>query len=311
MNNKDTKLLWGRAASRCSICKVRVSEAGGDGSKYVVGEQAHIVGEKEGAARFNESIELKERNSYHNIILLCPTHHTMIDNDECTYTVAKLHQIKSEHELWVEENLSTLKDERQVAIDMQYSYLVDLVAELCWLSSFEDWISLACSTSMILSKQLSQNLAEVRKVVFKTTFLGEYKNLEKSIITLSESIGDYLAVYHLHSRMIIQQDMYQADRFYKLDGRFNPDYDVDLDKYNRWERAVTECCFNLARSINWFLDEVRSSINPLFLLNEGKMLLHYGPNSNMDYTSYKLEFEDIEKLNLPESFEMTDLSVLK
>ena len=37
---------------------------------YVVGEQAHIVGEKEDAPRGKSPLTLEERNTYHNMILL-------------------------------------------------------------------------------------------------------------------------------------------------------------------------------------------------------------------------------------------------
>ncbi|MEA1975365.1 MAG: hypothetical protein U9N10_07360, partial [Bacillota bacterium] len=40
------------------------------------------VGEKEDAARGKSQLSLDERNTYHNLILLCPTHHTEIDKNE-------------------------------------------------------------------------------------------------------------------------------------------------------------------------------------------------------------------------------------
>jgi len=65
---------------------------------------AHIEGEKPGAARYNANMPYEERNNYQNFILLCPTHHTIIDKDENQYTVEKLRQLKKEHEKWVEDS---------------------------------------------------------------------------------------------------------------------------------------------------------------------------------------------------------------
>jgi predicted restriction endonuclease len=96
MNLKDTKLLWGRAASRCAICKTKLSEVKKSENEYLIGEQAHIVGEKATAARGHSNLTKEERNSYHNIILLCPNHHTEIDKNPSKYTVEKLHLIKSD-----------------------------------------------------------------------------------------------------------------------------------------------------------------------------------------------------------------------
>jgi HNH endonuclease len=100
IKQKDIKLLWGRAANRCAICRVElIQDKNAASSSYTIGEQAHIVGEKDEAARGKSIMPLEERNSYHNLILLCPNHHTEIDNNEEDWPIEKLHQIKSMHEL--------------------------------------------------------------------------------------------------------------------------------------------------------------------------------------------------------------------
>ena len=116
MNQKEIKLLWGRAANRCSICRVELTQdAKAHDAAFVLGEQAHIVGEKDDASRGKSPLTLEERNSYHNIILLCPTHHTEIDKNEVDWPVEKLHLTKSKHELWVRETLGDAADTKQLA----------------------------------------------------------------------------------------------------------------------------------------------------------------------------------------------------
>ena len=71
VNQKDIKLLWGRAANRCSICKIELTQDSESvSSSFTLGEQAHIVGEKESAARGISKLSVDDRNSYHNLILL-------------------------------------------------------------------------------------------------------------------------------------------------------------------------------------------------------------------------------------------------
>jgi len=75
---KDVKLLWGRSGNRCAICRREVSEdkiASSDA--YPLGEQAHIVAEEAIGPRGESTLSLDERNRYHNLILLCPTDHTI------------------------------------------------------------------------------------------------------------------------------------------------------------------------------------------------------------------------------------------
>jgi hypothetical protein len=48
----------------------------------------------------------KERNSAPNLILLCLEHHTVIDGQAADYPVELLQRMKSEHEAWVDEELT-------------------------------------------------------------------------------------------------------------------------------------------------------------------------------------------------------------
>ncbi len=103
----DIKLLWGRAGSTCSICRCPLAVDKEHASETVhIGEQAHIVGEKETAPRGVSTLTLDERNSYYNLILLCPTCHTKVDKDEMSHPVEKLHMLKSKHEDWVKTRLT-------------------------------------------------------------------------------------------------------------------------------------------------------------------------------------------------------------
>jgi hypothetical protein len=64
----------------------------------VVGEVCHIRGDKKGAKRFDESQSDKDRHGYDNLILMCGTHHTVIDSDEAIFTPEVLLALKAEHE---------------------------------------------------------------------------------------------------------------------------------------------------------------------------------------------------------------------
>jgi hypothetical protein len=107
ISQKDIKLLWGNSGSRCAICRTELiqDKKAGDLS-YVLGEQAHIVGEKQNSPRGDSSLSVEERNKYNNLILLCPNHHTEIDKNEYNWSIEKLHQQKSKHEKWVNDSLN-------------------------------------------------------------------------------------------------------------------------------------------------------------------------------------------------------------
>jgi len=106
--DRDQNILWGRSGNRCAMpdCHgelVIEKKTEGDRSS-VIGEMAHIKGEKPTAPRHGVNMIDKERNCYENLILLCAIHHKEIDDQLNTYTVEKLHEMKEKHEKWVRDS---------------------------------------------------------------------------------------------------------------------------------------------------------------------------------------------------------------
>ncbi|GAA5531039.1 hypothetical protein [Herpetosiphon gulosus] len=96
---KDSKLLFAKAAGQCSQCKRQLMiEPDHPDDAYLLAEQAHIVGEKPGSPRGESRLTDAERNSYPNLILLCPTCHTQIDTNVNDYPVDRLYVMKIQHE---------------------------------------------------------------------------------------------------------------------------------------------------------------------------------------------------------------------
>src|SRR5258705_3870484 len=121
ISQKDRVVLWTRAAGRCSFAECRReltqdTEAGD--AAYTLGQMAHIVGEKTTAARGESPLTGPQRDSYSNLILLCPTHHRTVDEDAAAYPVERLHFIKDEHEAWVREAFAADDDRATAAMEI-------------------------------------------------------------------------------------------------------------------------------------------------------------------------------------------------
>lgn len=69
-----------------------------DASGKVTGRVCHIKGRKPGAARYDPNQTAMERHGFDNLILMCPIHHDVIDDNPAKYTVAVLRKYKAEHE---------------------------------------------------------------------------------------------------------------------------------------------------------------------------------------------------------------------
>ncbi|MGE5502326.1 MAG: hypothetical protein ACM3W4_10410, partial [Ignavibacteriales bacterium] len=184
MKEKDVKLLWGRAANRCAICRTELSQDSNvSSSSFTLGEQAHIVGEKDGAARGKSILTAEEREGYHNRILLCPTHHTEIDKNVSDWPVEKLHQTKSVHELWVRETLSDSTDLRLAAKQLAVSSIIDAAVELCRLEEWKAWTSWAFAPDPQWRLDMPDMLFEFRQRVAATIWPDEFDELRRATIT--------------------------------------------------------------------------------------------------------------------------------
>lgn len=105
----DVKLLWGLAAARCSFqdCRVEcVEQATEQDQAVVLGKIGHIVAHSEDGPRGDPEFPIELRDQYRNWILLCGTHHDVVDGQPNTYTIADLRNWKTKHEDWVRERLS-------------------------------------------------------------------------------------------------------------------------------------------------------------------------------------------------------------
>lgn len=72
----------------------------------VLAKIAHIEAHSDNGPRANPNLSQKDRNSYPNLILLCGTHHDLIDYQSNTYTVADLRRWKIDLETSIKRLLS-------------------------------------------------------------------------------------------------------------------------------------------------------------------------------------------------------------
>lgn len=102
MRDKDIKILWGRSGNRCAICKLELTP---DGSRETLGEMAHILARSPDGPRGLPQMETVSRDSYENLILLCPNHHLEVDKVPDNWSADRLIDAKTQHEKWVSERL--------------------------------------------------------------------------------------------------------------------------------------------------------------------------------------------------------------
>ena len=116
-SDRPVKMLFASSRGLCAFpgCSTQIVEAS---SKALLGEMCHIRGASPGGPRFDPAQSDNVRNEVGNLMILCPTHHSLVDQD-----LATLLAIKSQHEAHVaailESAISDLGDRQAMDLVRQ------------------------------------------------------------------------------------------------------------------------------------------------------------------------------------------------
>lgn len=105
ISERTRKLLWARAHDQCAFpgCVQALTDSvthaeSGEQRHLVLGEEAHIRGQGSRGPRHDSGFA-GDVDGYDNLVLMCPTHHALIDKDGGSgFTVEDLLKIKVDHE---------------------------------------------------------------------------------------------------------------------------------------------------------------------------------------------------------------------
>ena len=267
---KDIKILWAKAAGRCSMpdCrKVLVADASEavPSKSTLIGENCHIIGEKDNSPRGKGMLNEDERNRYPNLILLCRIHHKIIDDDEKVWPIERLHLIKSNHEIWVETALTESSDVNE----KWYSGLVNEITDKFDLLNWEGLSDYALRG--MLADSFVEGVSDISLYLFKAVFPGIRPELENKIKNLVDRSKQYID-HFLGNSTFENGSFHRGRRFYK-EVYPNPNYHDDLRAYNRWEVKCTHLLFNIVCALNEFAEQVRKEINPDYFKIQGKFVV--------------------------------------
>lgn len=273
---KDQKILWGKAAGRCSMpdCRNKVVLDASDevqSKNILVGQNCHIVAEKENGPRGKSILTSEERNRYPNLILLCATHHIAIDQDPAVWPIERLHQVKADHEIWVENQLTDVPTDIGTQL---YSDLVNTATDALMLVHW-DWVS-DHAVRLLLSEVFVDGVNIFWNKVKRTVWVGKSPELEAAISNMSERVGDYVN-HFLSNAQLRENDDKPGEGFFVEDkswkNQWRHDYDVYAQRAMKWQKQSTELLFNLALALNEYAEAVRKNLNPHYLVLEGSFVV--------------------------------------
>ncbi len=301
ISEKDLKLLWSRSGGMCAFpgCRQRLTVDISTGYKsHVIGEQAHIVARSEYGPRGSSRFTPEERDSYANLILLCPTHHSLIDMNVDDFPPERLYKMKIDHESWILETLS-LSEIAENTSDIIYANIVDSFTRCLMIESWTNWTSELLFVSPSLPLETVELYRDLNEKFDKALWPQKHEALEIALKNGLERYANMLEVVLKH--MSDDGNRLIEDRFYTK-SRNSETYLALKDEYCHWLLESESKTIELAKAVNWVAEEVRRFLNPRYFVSEGKFSLRmYSDALSTDYKYTIPEYNKEEKEEMIES----------
>lgn len=294
-------MLWGRAANRCAFpdCQIElVMDETETDDASIIGDEAHIVAQKADGARGDVNFPTERIDRYDNLILMCKIHHKIIDDQEITYPIESLKIMKKQHEKWVKEKLDY--DEQKQKDDEIYATYLENFNNLVNSDNWNGWTSyIISSSSSRMTKEHYNNLKELRIFLLNRVWPKRYTELEDTFINFRFILNDFLLVFDKHLIDTQWDDWWVTEKFYKIREYDHYRYHKLAKMYDYHEALITDFICELTRATNYIHELVRKYLLSSYRITEGVLLITRGPTMELKDITYRLEYDEAEKMTLP------------
>ncbi|MFE1432396.1 HNH endonuclease [Streptomyces griseoaurantiacus] len=286
ISSSARKVLWARSGGICAFpeCLQELTvDLKDEESKTLsaagvpLGEEAHIISGASGGPRYDSSYPQERVDSYENLILLCPTHHRLIDkNGGSGFTVESLRRMKVVHE--TEQRAGkTHAERRREETELRVLAVIEVWAKK---ADLENWDSFTGSLNAPIPRlDASQIDALVMESEWLTTrkWPDGYPEIKKSFTNYALNLAD--TINHIRrtmDRIDGRQDIYEMYREHKHRLMSQEEYDRSSREFQFNTDVLYELSFELTKAANFACDAVRSELDPLFRLEQGVLPLRVG-----------------------------------
>lgn len=295
---RTQKMLWGRAASRCAICRCElVMTATEYDDEAIVGDACHIIARKEDGPRGDSPLGTDERDSYENLILLCKVHHKLVDDQRNTYPVEELRKLKTEHERWVRESLDGYDPAKQRDDEIYAKYIQEW-EKRAELDNWVHWTSRVFYAGQPrLYEEDLDRLRDLNKWLLNRVWPGRYPQLEASFANFRRILNDFLLTFQRYAKPWESELL--THKFYKI-----PEWDPE--RYNRLAKefdfhvtVVEDLMLELTRAGNYVCDQIRQFLGSDYRLDKGYLLVESGPSMDLKIQTIRTEYRGEERTMKP------------
>ncbi|MEV8406744.1 HNH endonuclease signature motif containing protein [Streptomyces niveus] len=301
INVLSRKLLWGRAGNRCafSTCSQKLTaDLGTEESEVlatvgvVMGEEAHIRSARPEGPRYDAGYDDGKLDTYENLLLLCPTHHTLIDKNSGTgFSVAKLEEMKASHEQLVTESLGA-DEESQRELSERMAALLLVWEQKMQLDQWESVTARLNQPIPILDDVSYSQMIEAGAWLLKMRWPNRFPRTEQAFRNLHHVMADLLN--QLQKCMEPENEFFwRLRRDYKNIG-WDPDvYKTLFVEFQAERFFLYVLVIEATKAINWVIAEAASEVDRFYRFDQGLILMRDGDGVFKTWM-LRLEYEPAE-----------------
>ena len=274
---QNRKILWGLSGNRCAFpgCNQLLHLSVGESGSSLIGEECHIEAQSGNGPRFNSKLSERQINDYRNLILLCPTHHKIVDDNPEEYPVETLIKMKAAHEARVR----TALEDKAGNDDMHYEAIIMYIDMMLEFEYWEAWTSYLLNAQPLTTNEKINDIEEIHRYIISRIWPGRYPELEEAFKNFDTVLWDLYNVFFRHAES--QGLGYRTVKFYRIEPY---DYRVAnqfLPSYNRHVLLVNTLIKELTKAGNHLCDIFRKCVNSGYRIAEGKLMIDgYCPEYN-------------------------------
>lgn len=293
------KRLWANAGRTCAFpaCDQRLlipmeSEDG----EVVVGRECHIVARSDDGPRAPASLTpedvgrwaslIDNRDGYANLVLLCGTHHNLIDNDVVAFPVERVVQIKLDHERTVDETISPATRHEE-NIEVRYAGIIDAWSRRIDIDAWDGRIS-GVVVNAAMREDVLEESTQLRDWLLRRVWPRTIPQIEDALLNFRMVEQDLDAVVTRYSTR--RGGLVLIDRVYQeVDGpragRENIEFLERRSDY--FQDLAADLAIELTRAVNLVCDRVREHLWPNYRLDEGYATVGLGLTAGLVFETLR------------------------
>ncbi|MBU3196532.1 SIR2 family protein [Clostridium algidicarnis] len=222
-------------------------------------------------------------------------------NHECVKIILEqiVKIIKSEDKKGKKELMEFSCDEfNNKKVEETYLGYINKWCDFLDINNWEAWTSWMLAIGQPhISVEMLTNLEELREWLFSRVWPNKFGELQNSFENFKLVLNDLYNTFYEHCKK--SGEMYFTEKFYKID---RWDEKVYYELSNEFEFHVDlmqDLTLELTRAANYICDNIRKYIKPDFRLEEGKLLVTYGPCMDFTFRTICPEYIGEERILKP------------